>query len=450
MAGKQFVTKPPGTVLFGVYRMLTGMAAPALGMLLSRRLALGKEMPERINEKRGVPRYGLTGKGFIWVHAASVGEVQSALILISHLSETYPQKRLLVTTGTVTSARIVEGKLPNGAIHQFYPLDQPKWVARFLDHWRPSLVFWMESELWPNMLDQLWARGISAVLVNARMSPRSYNAWGWARPLAQRTLNAFSLILAQTEEDCARFKGLGYEGKIVVTDNLKYSALPLPYSEEALTVLQEATRGRVLWVYASTHKGEEEIAARVHGTLKARFPSLLTIIVPRHPERREQIADSLTSYGLSLRFRGEAGVLPLKGDDLYIADTLGELGLFYRLASVACIGRSMSEDGGGGHNPLEAAQLGCAVLHGPHIQNLQQIFDDMDSAGAATKVGGEKELSETLAGLFESTILLQELQKAGHAFAEGKAGVIHRVIDEIQPLLDQASLQKQERMETGQ
>lgn len=425
----------PGRFLYRTYRSLTCLSHPLLLRLLAKRLEKGKEIPERVEEKKGIT-YALRPDGVLfWIHAASVGEIQSALVLIRILCARFPDVRVLVTTGTVTSARIIEDKLPQGALHQFYPLDHPQWVRLFLDRWKPDFVFWMESELWPNMLEGLRDRCIPAVLVNARISPRSFKAWGWAKPLTGRLLGTFSLILAQTDVDSTRLKGLGYSGRIVVTDNLKYSAADLPYVPDVLQALQEKTQERTLWVFSSTHKGEEEMAARVHKALKKRFPTLLTLIVPRHPERRGDIRESLEDCGLHVCFRGETHILPTDQDDLYIADTLGELGLFYRLCPVAVIGRSFSEDGGGGHNPLEAAQLGCAVLHGPNVQNLQQIYDEMDEAGAALRLPDEASLRETLARFFENTEKLKALQEAGQSFANNKAGVIDRVMEEIEPIL---------------
>lgn len=425
----------PGYFFFHTYRFLTGCSASLLSSLLDRRLIKGKEVADRVREKRGEITVTRPGGPLVWIHAASVGEVQSALILIQRLGAAYPALNILVTTGTVTSARIVEGKLPPGAVHQFCPLDHPRWAEAFLNHWRPDLVFWMESELWPNMLEGLRARNVPAVLVNARLSPRSFRAWLWAKPLAARMLRGFALVLAQTDEDAVRLRSLGFSGRVAVTDNLKYSALPLSYDPQVLEKLKSATAGRAVWVFASTHKGEEAMAARVHSALKNRISGLLTIVVPRHPERRTDIAETLRDCGLGVRFRGVQADLPHPEDDLYIADTLGELGLFYRLCPVACIGRSFSDDGGGGHNPLEAAQLGCAVLHGPNIQNLQQIFDDMGRAGAALRLSDETALIETLAGFFESADSLQAQRSKGQAFAAKKSGVIDRVMHEIEPLL---------------
>lgn len=425
----------PANFSYGAYRFLTGLSAPALSLLLSRRLANGKEIAERIEEKKGRPGRARPPGMLAWIHAASVGEVQSALILIRRLCAAYPDLRILVTTGTVTSARIVEDKLPAGAVHQFYPLDHPRWTDSFLNHWRPDLVFWMESELWPNMLEGLRMRNIPAILVNARLSPRSLRSWRRMASLAARMLSSFRLILAQTADEARRFQSLGFTGRAVATDNLKYSAMLLPFDEAALDALRSATDGRALWVFASTHKGEESLAARVHAALTARFPNLLTVIVPRHPERREEIAQSLRDCGLALRFRGERNEKPQKTDELYIADTLGELGLFYRLCPIACIGRSFSDDGGGGHNPLEAAQLHCAVLHGPNVQNLQPIYDEMDAAGAAVRVENETAFAEILAGLLSDNVRLRQQQHAGAAFAQGKADVIGRVMAEVAPIL---------------
>ena len=344
------------TKLLQFYRWLTDRLEKPLQKLVQNRIKQGKEDASRVDERYGHPGKARPKGKLIWLHAASVGEAQSALILIDTLLGRLNDVHILVTSGTKTSASLMEKKLPDRAFHQYYPLDHPAWVQRFLEHWKPNLVFWMESELWPNMLLNIHCRNIPAILVNARLSNTSFRRWNFFKNGAADILQTFSLILTQTARDSVRFQELG-AGSVVVTDNLKYSARPLPCPEDAFKPLSAAIGARKTWLFASTHAGEEAMACRLHQILKNAYPDLLTIIAPRHPERGTDVDDLCKAQGLKTILRGQDHALPDAETDIYIANTLGELGLFYRLVPIACIGRSFSDDGGGGHNPVEAAQL---------------------------------------------------------------------------------------------
>ncbi len=417
--------------MYIIYKALTKLSTPLLIAILSKRLKAGKELPKRAEEKRAITNKTRPSGELIWIHAASIGEAQSTLIVIDKLLEQNKNLNILVTTGTVTSAQIMADRLPSQAFHQFYPLDHPKWVSRFLDHWKPDSVIWMESELWPNMLHEVKHRNIPAILINARISDKSFKSWRKLKPLAKSTLSAFDKILCQTEQDSKYFDALGAKN-VTVTDNLKYSATKLTYDKEKLESL---VTNRPIWLYASTHKGEEELACKAHINLKKQFPNLLTIIVPRHPERRDEIKDTCQKFDLNIKFRGGKKKLPEDNDDIYIADTLGELGLFYRLSPIACIGRSFSDDGGGGHNPIEPAQLGCAVIHGKNVQNLQAIFDEMNAANAAICIENPSDLSLVISTLLSNNDKMLGLQNAGKQYAQKKSHVIDKVMSEIKLVL---------------
>ena len=428
-------------MMLQIYKHISGNAEPLFNALLSSRARKGLELPERLPERRGVA--GLTNPGgpLVWVHAASVGEAQSALILVTRLREKNPGLHILMTTGTVSSAGLMQKNLPPGVIHQFYPLDHPGWTKSFLDHWRPSLVLWMESELWPNMLAEIKKRGIPAVLVNARLSDRSFRRWSWVRSSAREILSAFKLVLAQGESEAARYKTLGASAAFA-TGNLKYSAAPLRFNDTDLQILAAAIGARPLWLYASSHKGEEALACRVHTALKNIFPDLLTVIVPRHPNRRDEIAETCRAHGLAFILRGETKNPPTPDTDIYVADTFGELGLFYRLAPLALIGRSFSDDGGGGHNPIEAAQLNCAVLYGPNVQYQKDLFSGMTAAGAARPVQNESELTTAIQTLLSSPEQCAALQRTGYEFVRTQGAVADTVINAIDPWLAAARGQK--------
>jgi 3-deoxy-D-manno-octulosonic-acid transferase len=420
------------TGLLTIYRSLTLAGLPFLELLLGLRVRRGKEDPARLPERKGRPSRPRPQGKLLWIHAASVGEAQSALILIDALGRRSPGLNILVTTGTVTSASLMERRLPSFAFHQYAPIDHPAWVGGFLDHWKPGLALWMESELWPNTLLELQRREIPCALVNARLSDRSFRNWSFAKSAAARIVSCFRLILAQTQKDAEHYRALGARN-IVVSENIKYSAAPLPHDALALSALKLAVGERRAWVYASTHAGEEALACRVHKALKEKIPDLLTIVVPRHPQRREDIAGVCFEHGLKFTMRSNNTALPVAHDDIYVADTLGELGLFYTLCDVAFIGRSFSDDGGGGHNPIEAAQLGCAVMTGPNNQFQRQLYNDMRSEGAVVDVHGEEEFITALSHLLTDPHALAAAKEKTGAFVARKAHVIEDVLERLSP-----------------
>lgn len=353
------------------------LAAPAIRLMLRRRAARGKELPERLPERYGIDPTLRPAGTLIWLHAASVGETISLLPLLRALTDRTPATAL-VTTGTVTSAALLAQRLPEQGLdtrvlHRFVPLDVPSWVARFLDHWQPDLGVLVESELWPNLIAAAHTRRIPLALINARMSSRSLRGWQRAPGFARSILGSFALIDAQSPEDAARLIALG-ASNASSSGNLKLAAEPLPADETTLAAARASLTGRPAWVAASLHPGEDEIILAAHTALRETFPDLTTILVPRHPDRGPAIAQ-LTNGALR-----SAGQTPAPGQ-IWIADTLNELGLWYRLAPIALIGRSLVPPGGG-QNPLEPARLACAVATGPFTANFAEPVRILQSADA--------------------------------------------------------------------
>jgi 3-deoxy-D-manno-octulosonic-acid transferase len=415
-----------------LYRVLTDLAGPALRLVLARRRARGKEDPARLGERYGLPGVARPQGPLIWLHGASVGEAVSALPLIRRLLDEDEHRHVLVTTGTVTSARLLAERLPARAFHQFAPLDRAAWVRRFLDHWRPDLALWMESELWPNLVGETRRRGIPMVLINGRMSLRSFAGWRWAPDLARRLLGGMALVLAQSEEDRARLERLGAR-QARNAGNLKFAAAPLPADAVELRRLHQAIGARPVWVAASTHPGEEAQIAAAHRMLKARHPGVLTILVPRHAARGAQLAPELAGLGFKVARRSAHE--PIKPDtDIYLADTMGELGLFYRLAPIAFVGGSLVRHGG--QNPLEPAQLDCAVLHGPHVTNFARIAETLDEAGASEIVGDSAGLAEAVARLFDDAALRERRAQSARQVSASQRDVLERYMDALRPHLD--------------
>jgi 3-deoxy-D-manno-octulosonic-acid transferase len=424
----------------------TRLAAPALRLWLRRRLAAGKERPGRLAERRGIDPTPRPSGRLLWLHAASVGETVSVLPLIRALGRQDPHLNLLVTTGTVTSASLLLERLPGlglgpRARHRFVPLDVPAWVARFLDHWRPDAASFVESELWPNLIAAAAARRIPLALINARLSERSFARWRLAPGFARRLLGAFSLVAARSGEDALRLARLGAANATAMGD-LKLAAEPLPVDEVERARLEALLHECPRWLAASTHPGEEAIAADIHRRLRADFPGLVTIIVPRHPERGPEISSALADLAPALR---SAGADPPKGG-LYIADTLGELGLFYRIAPIVFVGRSLPGSGGGsgarsggggrgGQNPLEPARLGCAIAVGPHTENFSQAVARLERAGGLFQIPDASALSDWLAAMLRDPERVRRAAEAARAASEADSALPDRLATALLALL---------------
>ena len=360
--------------------------APLLRAHLRRRASRSKEIAERLGERRGEGAARPPGR-LLWLHAASVGETLSLLPLLDALAERAPDLSVLVTTGTVTAAALLAQRLPPTlaarVTHRFAPLDVPRWADRFLQGWRPDAGALVESELWPNLIRAARRRGVPLALVNARLSERSARRWRrWAPGLARELISAFSPVLAQTPADAARLSAMGARLALCL-GNLKDAAAPLPANPGELARLRDAVAGRPVFLAARTHPGEEAIVLDAHRRAAASLPGLLTVIVPRHPHRGSTVAAEAEGLAVARRAAGE---VPGPGTAVYVADTLGELGLFYRLARVCLVGGSLVPHGG--QNPLEPARLGCPILLGPHTANFAEPVARLLAAGGALRVEG--------------------------------------------------------------
>ena len=425
-----------------LWAISTRLAAPLLPIYLRYRATRGKEVADRLGERHGGGAARPSGP-LLWLHAASVGEMLSALPLLEALAVPRPTLCFLVTTGTVTSAELLERWLPDalrGRVqHRFAPLDVPQWVGRFLDGWRPDAAVFVESELWPNLLGAARARGLPMALVNARMSLRSARIWHLAPGLAREALRSFRLVLAQSKEDAARLVRLGApgDGATRTVGNLKYAAPPLPADGAELQRLRGTVGTRPVLLAASTHPGEEVIVAQAHARLAGRLPGLLTVIAPRHPERGDALARVLPGPPL----RRALGQDPPVGGGLFLADTLGELGLFYRLAGVTVIGRSLAPPGGG-QNPLEPARLGCPVVLGPYLSNFEAVATRMLAIGGAVPVAAAPgravtaaALADVVAGVLTDPVGAAALRRAAARTAADAAGLMEEVALAVGALL---------------
>jgi len=426
-------------MMLGLYRTASVVGEPIIRLVLARRRQRGKEDSIRFGERFGSSALPRPAGGLAWIHAASIGEAVSALSLIERLRRDRPGLTLLLTTGTVTSAAIMAERLPEGVIHQYAPVDHPRWIGRFLDHWRPDLALWMESEFWPNMLSVLAGRHIPVVLINARISPRSFAGWRRLPGTIAALLDKFSLCLAQSADDGAKLTALGAR-RVQVPGNLKFAAAPLPAAEEDLHALARMIGNRPVWAAVSTHPGEEDMVAAAHDELVRDIPNLLTIIVPRHPIRGADISDRLQSAGHRVARR--ANHQPIDADTgFYVVDTVGELGLIYRLARVAFIGGSLVPHGG--QNLLEAAKLDCAIVHGPWMTNFTAMVAEMRDAGATEEISAPGQLAAAIGALLRDDALRDRRIAAASRIAREKESILDDIIDALTPFLDAAAPRKQ-------
>lgn len=425
------MTVPP-TPLLRLYRGGLLVLEPAAAGLLAWRRRKGKEDGGRLPERRGVAGRERPEGPLAWVHGASIGETLAMVPVVERLTDR--GLSVLVTAGTRGAAEVMSRRLPPGALHQYAPLDLPAYIRRFLDHWRPDLALVAESELWPNTVLDLHRRGIPLLLVNGRLSERSFRRWRRLPASARALMERFALCLAQTAADAERFRDLGARA-VSETGNLKLDARPPPADPRAVAQIQAAVAGRPVWVAASTHPGEEELIAAAHVALRESFPRLLTVVAPRHARRGAEVAAIAAEAGLRAARRSD-GPEPDRDTDLYVADTTGELGLFYRLSSLVLVGGSLVPHGG--QNPIEPAKLGAAILHGPHVHNFADVYAALDRAGGALPVADGDALARFLRDLLPDTGLQREMARAGAEAVERLGGAVERTLDAIEPFVARA------------
>jgi len=399
---------------------------------LKKRLANGKEDPERIGERFGKTAAVRPDGLLVWFHAASVGESLSILELIKRLGDLRKDLNFLITTGTVTSAAMVAARLPDNALHQFVPVDARPSVRGFLSHWKPDLAIWTESELWPALMHETHATGVPMLLINARISRPTHDAWRWFPGFAKSLLRRFDFVLAQDRQTAQYLKRLGLPAnKIEVTGTLKEGSAALPCDEAARARFAAQLGGRPVWLAASTHPGEEEMAARAHRKASRSVQRLLLIIAPRHPERGPEIAQLLADDGWDIAVRSK-GQAPDQNTQIYLADTLGEMGLWYRMAPVSFLGGSLVDIGG--HNPFEPAALGSAIIHGPYVQKVADIYQRLADAGAVVEVKSTGELARAVCTILSPDVAASMAHAAWEVSSSG-AEVTDRALDVLQDFL---------------
>ncbi|MBJ7448102.1 MAG: 3-deoxy-D-manno-octulosonic acid transferase [Brevundimonas sp.] len=422
------------------YRLLTRLLEPLAPRLLDARVKQGKEDATRVDERLGITRTPRPDGDLIWLHGVSVGETLSLLPLVQRIRAGRPDLTILVTSGTLTSAALLAQRLPAGVIHQYAPVDGPNVVAAFLDHWRPGVAVFVESELWPNLILTAQARGVKLVLASARITEKTVNGWRRFPGAARRVLSAFDRVLPQDWTSTVRLESLGarIDGQV----NLKLSGEAPPHDSAAFTRLSAAIGDRPVVVAASTHDGEEIALVRALDNLADR---LCLILVPRHPERSVAIASALTAdgYRFALRSRGDQ---PDAETDLYVADTLGEMGLFLRLADVVVMGGSFSaalnKPPVGGHNPLEPARLGKPAVTGPDMSNWSAVTEALVQSGGLAVVDSPSDLPAVLAPLLADTEAARVMGERGRRAAAEAGSGLERLWEMLETLLPIRAVRK--------
>ncbi|WP_374469807.1 3-deoxy-D-manno-octulosonic acid transferase [Phenylobacterium sp.] len=422
------MSRLPATLPLGLYRIATALAEPLAGPALRARARRGKEDAERLTERLGRIALARPAGPLVWLHGVSVGESLSLLPLIRALQARRPDVAILVTSGTVTSARLLAHRLPEGVIHQFAPVDAPGAVRRFLDHWRPDVGVLVESELWPNLIAGARTRGVRLALVSARMTDASARGWGRAPATARALLSAFDLVLPQDEATGRRLATLG--ARVGSRLNLKMVGAPLPFDPEELAALRGAAGGRPVVLAASTHPGEEHLIA---DAVRDAGPSSLLVVAPRHPERGAAVAADLAASGWTVARRA-AGEPIGAAAGAYVADTLGELGLFFELADVVVMGGGFAP-GVGGHNPLEPARHGRPIVTGPEVFNAADTYREMFSEAAAIEARDAAELSRHVAGLLANPRIARRIGGAAQAYAARQGEALDAALALLEPLL---------------
>ena len=421
----------PRSLFLGLYRIAGWALAPLVPALLADRAAKGKEDPARLHERLGRPTLPRPPGPLVWLHGASVGECLSLLPVIEGLRALRPELGLLVTSGTLASAELLAKRLPSDAVHQFVPVDTPAAAARFIGHWHPDVCVFVESDLWPHLLDAARRQGARTVLLSARLSDRSLKGWARAPAAARRVLGGFDLVMAQDAALSQALAALGARSDGLL--NLKLAGAPLPVDETARLEEAERLDGRPLLLAASTHPGEDESVLDAFAPLVGEADGPLLVIAPRHPLRGEAVAALARSRGFITARRG-LGETITPGTQVLVADTLGELGRWFSLARMALVAGSLVPKVGG-HNPLEPARLGCPFASGPHVENWQGIYDALAAVVGLVPVADAAALTAAWRRALSDPAAMLDLSDRAAILATRGGAALDGALDRLAALL---------------
>ena len=421
-------------MFIGIYNTLVRTLYPiVIRRYLEKRKKMGKEDVKRFNERVGRPTKPRPAGRLIWLHGASVGESISMLPLINRLLEIYPDAHVMVTTGTTTSAEVMAKRLPERAFHQYLPIDNPVFAARFIRHWQPTIALWFESEFWPGMLSTIKRRNIPLILINGRISNKSFKRWQQFDFVIKEILDCFTACLGQSEEDAYRLRALGAKDAMCL-GNLKYAGLPIPVEEEKKKEIQDEIGERPVWLVSSTHSDEEAKIGRYLKELSAKHEGLLTIIAPRHPTRGVEIRDILQDkYQLKTALRSANEKIQPE-TEVYIADTIGEMGIWYELCPIVFIGGSLIPHGG--QNFMEPSRCRDAVIVGPHMHNFTDAMNRAKRADGIIQVDETVDLIDMVDQLLSNKELLDAKRSLAYNWATSEAKVLDGIAEKIQGYME--------------
>lgn len=419
-----------------LYLLCSWLLLPLWPLIIAVRLSKHKEDPARWPERWGIYLLSnppsVEGLGPVWLHAASVGEWRSLQPLLQAFWHADEKQHFIITTQTSSAAQMLASTNDPRLLHLYAPWDHPLTVAAFLRHIQPRAAIFVESEIWPHLLSAIQNRKIPAFLLNAQLSEKAAKRWQPLRGWLQKLLGCFQTILTPSDAETARLKQLGIR-QAQSGISLKYAASPLTCDIADLFAWRQQLKDRPIWLAASTHAGEEEIILATHQKLKNQFPDLITVIAPRHPERCKEIVGQFNDSNVLLA--SDVANPPLGGgskfaqDHIYIIDRLGELGLWFRLCPITFMGGSLVPIGG--HNLIEPAQLGCAILHGPHMQSCQDVVDLLHTAHAAQPIRDADELAQTVSQLLQTPEMAKAMGDRALNTVATKQQAAHAMIADI-------------------
>ncbi len=412
-----------------LYKILVTLSYPWLVFYMFLRKKNNKEDKARFNERVAKPTK-LRPKGkLLWMHGASVGETISMLPLIDKYLSSYPELYIMITSGTVTSAQIMEKRLPKRAFHQYIPIDMPIYTKRFIKYWQPDAVLWCESDFWPAILSEIDKNKIPMALINGRISDKSFAGWlKWQPKLIKSVLNMFNIILGQSERDMKRLKKLGGKN-VCFAGNLKFAALPLGYDKKEAEDIQTKLNNRKVFLLACTHSNEEEQFIPIFKNLKEKHPDLIMFISPRHPHRGQSIQTLLEKHNIRVSRRSENEEITEK-TEVYLMDTLGEMGLAYKLCPIVFIGGSLIPHGG--QNFLECLHFSDVVIAGPYMHNFRLLMKMAMKYDAVIQKNNTIEIEKVLMELLQDKSLLQIARENATNFMKTQNNIVEDIFSTLE------------------
>ena len=405
--------------MFFLYQIILSLLVLISPILIIFRIYKGKEDKIRFREKFSIPSKKRSKGKLIWFHGASVGEILSIIPLIENYEKNKLINQILVTSSTVSSSKVLKKFKFKKTVHQFYPIDHFFFTKRFLEYWKPNLAIFIDSEIWPNMFKKLEEQKISLILLNARITKKTFLRWFSLKNISQKVFNKISIAYPQNLETKYFLKKLKVK-KIKTIGNLKFAE----QDNEITNKLNFRFKSKKIWVASSTHSDEEIFCGKTHIELKKKIKNLLTILIPRHIHRAQEIKSELESLRLNVATHS-SNTKNLKNIDIYIVDTFGETKQFHKVGTSVFIGGSIINRGG--QNPLEAARYGARILHGPNVDNFKDVYKSLSNLKISKKITTPRELA--------SSIIFKRNKKLGDKIKKIGVKILKETINDLDKLI---------------